>query len=219
MSALADAAAGPWDRVHIVEEDVFVSDGYFEFHRQAHRLAPGAFAVSACRNQNAHTPDPDEPNLYRTRYVTIDEVTGAHLNAAWRHSSYQSLGVSLPMESVQQVVPHVTHRYFFDPVGYCRKYFPGSEIPAPHAEQDGVLNRLRERAGLKTVYPVVPRAYHAGFMGYNRGPMAELTGSPDEQADSLLAMTSEELNLRAMMEFRDHETVPLDRVASLRRVL
>jgi hypothetical protein len=123
------------------------------------------------------------------------------------------------MDSVRAVVPHVTHRYFFDPVGYCRRYFPGSQIPAPHAEQDGVLNRLRERAGMKTVYPVVPRAYHAGFTGYNRHSQVELTGSPKEQADFLLAMTSEELNLRAMMEFRDHETVPLDRVATLRRVV
>lgn len=220
MSALADAAAGPWSRVHIVEEDIFVSDAYFDFHRQAHALAGDqVFAVSACRNQNQATPEPDQPDLRWWRYRTVEEIPDAHWDAVWKHASYQSLGVSLPMDSVRAVVPHVTDKYFFDPVGYCRKYFPGSEIPAPHAEQDGVLNRLRERSKRETVYPVAPRAYHAGFTGYNRSGIVDLEGSPAEQAESLLRMSAAELNDRAAMEFQDHEVVPLHVHRPVRRMV
>jgi hypothetical protein len=220
MAALADASTGPWTRVHIVEEDVFVSDGYFDFHRQAHRLAGNqVFAVSACRNQNDATPDPDEPGTLWRRYEPGFEIPWNHWDAVWKHPSYQSLGVSLTMDAVRSVVPHATQRYFFDPVGYCRRYFPDSMIPAAHAEQDGVLNRLRERAGMEVVYPVVPRAYHAGFTGYNRQGIGYLDDPPAEQADALLAYTSEELNAMAAREFRDHEVVPLHRSAALRRVV
>jgi hypothetical protein len=220
MKALADASTGPWKRVHIVEEDIFVSDGYFDFHRRTHALAgDSVFAISACRNQNEPTPEPGAPHLRWWRYADDEKIPDEHWETVWRHTSYQSLGVSLPMDSVRAVVPHVTDKYFFDPVGYCRKYFPGSEIPAPHAEQDGVLNRLRERAGMSTVYPVAPRAYHAGFTGYNRAGVAAMDGSPAEQAEALLRMNSAELNSMASHEFRDHEVVPLHTLRPVRRMV
>lgn len=200
LAGLREAAAGGWDRTHIVEEDVFVSDGYFSFHDQAHRMAPEAFAVSACRNQNAENVDLGPGGL-------------------WRHPSYQSLGVSLSPDSVRAVVPHVTPEYFADMVGYCRKRFPGSVIPAPHAEQDGLLNRLRERAGMYTVYPSVPRAYHAGFAGYNRPGSTEMSGSVMQQAMTLLAYSSADLNGMASPEFQDLEVSPLDFVADLAVIL
>lgn len=190
LKALEQAATGAWDLVHIVEEDVLVSTGYFAYHRQAHALAPNAFAVSACRNHNG-----------RTMIKQADTV--------WRHPSYQSLGVSLRPEVVRSVVPHVTAAYFRDPVAYCAKTFPHSKIPAPHAEQDGLLNRLRERAGMYTVYPCLPRAYHAGFTGYNRSGIGELVGTPEQQADTLLTMSSADLNMMASHRFRDHETSDL----------
>ena len=200
LTGLREAAAGGWSRTHIVEEDVFVSDGYFSFHEQAHRLVPEAFAVSACRNQNAENVDLGPAGL-------------------WRHASYQSLGVSLAPDSVRSVVPHVVPEYFADMVGYCRKVFPGSVIPAPHAEQDGLLNRLRERAGMYTVYPSVPRAYHAGFAGYNRPGETALSGSMMQQAMTLLAYSSADLNELAAPEFQDLEVSPLDFVADLSIVL
>lgn len=200
LMGLREAAAEGWDRTHIVEEDVFVSDGYFSFHDQAHRMAPEAFAVSACRNQNAENVDLGPGGL-------------------WRHASYQSLGVSLGPDSVRAVVPHVRDEYFKDMVGYCRRYFPKSVIPAPHAEQDGLLNRVRERTGMYTVYPSVPRAYHAGFAGYNRPGNTVLSGTAHEQAMTLLAYSSADLNAMAAPEFQDIEVSPLDFVADLAVIL
>jgi hypothetical protein len=200
LTGLADAARGGWDRVHVVEEDVFVSDGYFTFHDQAHRMAPGVFAVSACRNHNG-----DDPGLGPA--------------GVWRHGSYQSLGVSMGRASLAAVTEHVVPEYFADMVGYCRRMFPGSAIPAPHAEQDGLINRVREQEGLQTLYPSVPRAYHAGFTGYNRSGGQVVRGLPHEVATRLLHMDSAELNALAQPEFRDLEAVPLDFVCDLGLVL
>lgn len=191
LTGLVDADRGGWDRVHIVEEDVFVSDGYFTFHDDAWSLDPEAFAVSACRNQNAEDP-------------------GVGPAGVWRHPSYQSLGVSLSADSVASVVKHVVPEYFADMVGYCRRAFPRSVIPAPHAEQDGLVNRVREAAGGVTLYPTAPRAYHAGFTGYNRSGGKVLAGLPHEVAVRLLSMGSAELNELAQPEFRDIEVSPLD---------
>lgn len=202
LTALKHAATGPWEMVHLIEEDVFVSAGYFDFHRRAHDLAPHAFAVSACKNQNL---------------ITLPPL--GYTDAVYAHPSYQSLGVSLRPEVVRSVVPHVTAAYFEDPVGYCRRTFPNSKIPAPHAEQDGLLNRLREKAGRSTVYPHVPRAYHAGFEGYNRQAVDHLLGPAEEQADRLLAMTGAELNAMASPKFRDHQTSDLDLNVPVTRIL
>jgi hypothetical protein len=187
-----DALAEGADLVHLVEEDILVGADYFDFHRRAHDLVPDAFSVSSCRNQQfimGHEPPGDE-------------------TAVWRHSAYQSLGVSFKAERLKAVLPHARSTYFAQPVTYCRRHFPHTAINPNNAEQDGLLHRLSENAGLSSVYPAVPRAYHAGFSGYHRkGKLPP--GGVDARADRILAMTAEEMNERAG-SYPDHATVPLD---------
>jgi len=177
--------------VHLVEEDVFVGSDYFGFHRAAHEIAPAAFAVSACRNQNVLATPPDEPAM------------------VWAHRDYQSLGVSFRRETLRLVLREAREAYYRDPVGYCRRRFPKSKIPQANAEQDGLLHRVAEDRELSTVYPCVPRAYHAGFIGYHRD------GEPLSGTDffvrgrALLAMGTDELNRRAA-SFPDHAAFDLD---------
>lgn len=185
LTGLAECRAAGADLVHVVEDDIFVARGYFAFHEALHSAAPDAFAVSACRNQN-----------------------GEGRGAAYRHPSYQSLAVSLRPEVVARCTVHATADYFADMVGYCRRTFPGSAIPPGHAEQDGLINRVREEAGGMTVYAARPRAYHAGFHGYHRNGVPLTAGTVEERARRILAMTSEELNARAG-HFKDHEAINL----------
>jgi hypothetical protein len=176
--------------VHLVEEDVFVGADYFAFHRSAHRLAPDAFAVSAARNQNhIGDPDPDPGALYLG-------------------PQYQSLAVSFRPERLAPVLAHAVSAYFSDPIGYCRRHFRRSRIPAANAEQDGLINRVVEQAGARVAYPALPRAYHAGFVGYHRKGET-LTGSVAEQADQLLAMDTARMNAAAH-SYPDHQAVDLD---------
>lgn len=191
LTAYALAVNTTAELVHLVEEDVFVAVDYLEFHRQAHELAPAAFAVSACRNQNILADPPDDPG------------------ALWADHDYQSIGVSFRRETLRLVLREAGPRYYGDPIGYCKRRFPRTRIPAGNAEQDGLLNRVAEERGLSTFYPCVPRAYHAGFIGYHRAG-EPLTGADTfARGRALLAMTTEELNRRAA-SYPDHHAIDLD---------
>lgn len=187
LSGISESLKLGGDLVHVVEDDIMVSLGYFRFHEAMHAASPDAFAVSACRNQN---------------------LDGAAPGPAYRHSSYQSLGVSLRRDVASRIAAHDTPVFYGDMVGYCRRSFPGSSLPPGHAEQDGLINRIRESVGGTTVYTSRPRAFHAGFHGYNR-PGVKLSGSIQRRAEKILSMTSEEMNALAE-SIKDHEVIDLD---------
>lgn len=191
LTAYKSAVVSGFDIVHLVEEDVLVADDYFQMHRDAHDLFPNAFSVSACRNQQfpiGHEPPNDE-------------------EAAYEHRSFQSIGVSFMGCVLRDAMTVLSEDYFADMVGYCRSMFPNSTIPAGNAEQDGFLHRYAEDRGLSTIYAAVPRAYHAGFVGYHRKGEA-LDGTLQECSDALLQMDADEMNRRAG-SYADHATTPL----------
>lgn len=141
--------------IHVIEDDIFIAPDYFDFHEKAWRVGPKAFFVSACRNQNFQNqlPAGDERHVYF-------------------HKSYQSLGVSFPRKSLSWIIPHCTPDYWKYPESlfeYLNAQFPGSPIPAIHAEQAGLIHRIILAHNFSGIYPIVPRAYHAGFVGSNRG--------------------------------------------------
>lgn len=188
VSGIKDCLKIGGDLLHIVEDDIMVSRGYFRYHEAMHEAAPTAFAVSACRNQNQIRP--------------VEA-------AAYLHPSYQSLGVSLRTEMAERITPHDTPLYYGNMVGYCSKVFTGSVIPPGHAEQDGLVNRIREAMNGRTVYTNRPRAFHAGFHGYNRPGIQLTEGTVAERASRILSMTSEEMNALAG-ELKDHEVIDLE---------
>lgn len=187
LSGVKDSLRLDGDLIHVVEDDIMVSLGYFAYHEAAHEAAPEAFAVSACRNQN---------------------LDGEPPAAAYRHPSYQSLGVSFRPETAREATAHDKAEYYGDLVNYCRRMWPGSKIPPGHAEQDGLFNRIREQGRGETVYPAAPRAFHAGFYGYNRNGR-KLTGSIERRSERILGMTSDEMNALAD-QMKDHEVIDLD---------
>lgn len=194
LTAMKFALRQGAERVYLVEDDILVGSDFFAFHRDAHRLIPENLSVSACRNQFfevGNDPAPDEESVY------------AHL-------SYQSLGVSFGRESLMKVVPHITHAYLSNPVRYCKRMFPETQINPSNAEQDGLIHRIGEHEGLPTVYPCAPRAYHAGFMGYHRAGK-RLWGTTEQRASQILSMSSEELNERAT-SYKDHVAIDLDAI-------
>lgn len=188
ISGIKDCLRLGADLLHIVEDDILVSRGYFPFHEAMHRAAPEAFAVSACRNQNLITPRSE---------------------AAYHHASYQSLGVSFRPEVASRIAEHDSAAYYGDMIDYCRRTFPSSIIPHGHAEQDGLVNRVREAMNGRSVYAARPRAFHAGFHGYNRPGTALTEGSVEQRSRRILAMTSQEMNALAG-ELKDHEVIDLD---------
>jgi hypothetical protein len=67
--------------------------------------------------------------------------------------------------------------YYRSPVLYCEKHFKNSFIGKYFCEQDGLIRRVKEKLNLVTVFPAVPRAYHAGFYSYNRNFKGVFKGS------------------------------------------
>lgn len=184
------------DLIHLIEEDVFIANGYFDFHDQVHALVPDAFAVSACQAQ---------------MFLQCGPTPQSHPSRVSLAPRYQSLGVSFRPDMLEAIRKHLVPGYFTNPIGYCRVAFPNSKLPKANAEQDGLFDRLVEASGTGVVYPWTPRAYHAGFIGYHRNGL-QLPGDPSVQADRLLAMTADELNAAAY-SYPDHVTVDLDMVA------
>lgn len=193
IESYKEALADGFDMIHLVEEDVLVGYDYFDFHRRAHEIVHDAFSVSACRNQNfplGQDPEPDDEALYL-------------------HSSYQSIGVSFMRAVLEYSLAGIGMEYYTNMVAYCKERFPDSAIPAGHAEQDGLLHRQQEHLALPTVYGALPRAYHAGFVGYHRkGSM--MAGTIEERARMILGMSADELNARAH-SYPDHTTIDLDK--------
>ena len=196
LESYKEAVLEGHDLVHLVEEDILIGYDYFDFHRRAHDVVPDAFCVSACRNQQfdvRHNPP-------------------QHEDAVYEHNSYQSIGVSFRSDFLASILADVGNEYYSNMVAYCQAKFPMSRIIAGHAEQDGLLHRKQEALGRATVYGAVPRAYHAGFVGYHRkGNM--MAGSIEERAKAILLMSAEEMNTRAI-SYKDHTPIDLDKERS-----
>lgn len=190
LRSYEEALKAGYEMIHLVEEDIFVADDYFAFHRAAHQLVPHAFAVSAARNQNyPHDPEPQAGAVYLA-------------------PQYQSVAVSFRAHILAPIMKHAISSYYHNPVKYCRKWWPRTKIPVGNAEQDGLINRVAEAAGAVIVYPTVPVAYHAGFIGYHRNGEPALVPGKSVQvaAAQLLGMDAAELNRRAH-SYPDHQTV------------
>lgn len=193
------------DLIHLIEDDIFVSLGYFEYHRSAHELAPGAFCVTACK-PDLYAPPVGSQDAHRVTLRPLAPTVGT----SFRRDRLGEILSSLPMSYVDNRVEHL------------RRTFPDHPC-APHLWSgiDGAMGRVRHRMDRLTVFPEVGRAYHAGFIGagcedeacngdttrdgYNNGPHRHgsgLAGTVEERAAQLLKMRAEDFNARA--EIRDH---------------
>jgi hypothetical protein len=191
--------------IHLIEEDIFVAKSYFRFAEAAHALVPDCFGVSACRDQNDNPPT-----------VLVDSGDPDPESWVFERPTYQSLAVSFRSEVVRRFVQMVTPDYFASPVETLARWFPNTRIPRGQAEQDGFIGRVLEdvvngMGATGMIYPLVPRAAHYGFAGYNRSNGRHLVGgSIEDRGKRLLAMTADELNAQADPSYRDIRPIALD---------
>ncbi len=152
LSGYLYAAKRSTGLVFMVEEDVMVGRDFFKFHRSLHEKEPGLFCSLSTRNHNRSVAPRSESSAY---YLSSGD--------------FCSLGVVFRKEVLEQhVAPHANQDYFAHPKAYCQAYWPGSKVHPTHIEQDGLLRRVQEGSLLPTAYPHAPRAFHAGWYGYNR---------------------------------------------------
>jgi hypothetical protein len=154
--------------VYLVEEDIMVARDFFRWHREVHdRASRPLFCSIAVGNPN--------------RKLTLpDDVSGYYLSSG----DYCSTGCCFDRAVLRAMIaPHVRMTYMRRPKKYIRRQFPRSQIGLGFVEQDGLIRRIQERSGMPIAWPCVPRAFHAGFYGYNRS--GGLTGSLEQRIRQL----------------------------------
>jgi hypothetical protein len=146
------AAAAARRHVFLLEEDVMVARDFLSWHRAVHAAAGPLFCSIAVNNPHRPCICRGEPEGY---YLCSDD--------------YCSYGVCFDRGVLRALVaPHVQGAYLRRPKHYLRRHFPASRVGLSFVEQDGLIRRIQESSRLPIAYPCLPRAYDAGFYGYNR---------------------------------------------------
>lgn len=162
------AAARAKRFVFLVEEDVMVARDFFRWHREVHAITDTSlFCSIAVQNPNRKLSLPQDAAGY---YLSTGD--------------YCSTGVCFDKRILQsKIAQHVNMSYMRWPKRYVRRHFTVSQIGLGFVEQDGLIRRIQEGSPLPIAWPCVPRAFHAGFYGYNR--QGGLTGTLAERVQIL----------------------------------
>ena len=138
--------------VYLIEEDVFIGVDYFNWHEQVQELEDVFCSIAAANFNNRNHPKGEAHEYY------IDS------------GIYQSVGVCFKADKIRQYIePHFNGLYFANPYRYAKEIFPNSKIDASCVEQAGIIHRVSELNNLKIAFPYIPRCFHAGIYGKNRG--------------------------------------------------
>jgi hypothetical protein len=162
------AAAQARRYVFLIEEDVMVGRDFFRWHRAVQAAASRTlFCSIASKNTNR-------------RLTLAQQTEDFYLSSG----DFCSIGVCFDKRVLQQrLAPHVNMSYMRSPKKYIRRHFPASQIGLGFVEQDGLIRRIQQQSGNPIAWPSVPRAFHAGFYGYNRP--GEIAGALQERIATL----------------------------------
>lgn len=192
LTAVQDACDKGYDLIHLLEEDVMVSNDYFRWHREAHKLGD-FFATVASKS----------PRTF--------PVSGKSLELCYDACDYAPYGVSFNAKQVKEhLLGHLSEAYFSDMIGYVQSNFPHHRFASAFPEQDGLIYRIVTTQNLKCCFPTVPRCYHAGFYGYNRRS-SQLKGTLETKIAAIRAILHDKESLNALSwEFPDLEPCNLE---------
>jgi hypothetical protein len=178
--------------IYVIADDVLVTRDVFAFHEAAHAIDPDAWFVSSATGES---PYGDRTAVYRGEFRDLRCV-------------------SFPTFRIAKLAEHAVSKYYRDMIGYCAERLDVG-LPVRDAELPGLIRRVMRDTSWSTygLFPTVPRAYHVGFVGTNRGGQRaiEQLNPTDwrDDADQIMAMTSDQLNERALSEYRDLVRGPL----------
>ena len=152
ISGLLSASISTENYVYYVEEDIFIAKDFFKYCQSALQENNAMCVVGSRDNEDLSYSGTDKNGYY---------LGG--------EKSYQCWGTAWRKENlIKYLKPHYVQEYFNDPQAYVTKTFPNNPYKAQFCEQDGLTKRIMMQSGSRCIFPHVPRAYHAGFYGYNR---------------------------------------------------
>ena len=174
LEAYKRAYASGAQRVYLVEDDVFVTPDFFEWHENAQNK--GDFFCTVGNNCFWHNREKISPVKDPAAFYT----------ASW----YGSYGVCWKRENMPVFLRHANNTYYTNMPGYIQAQFPNTPLGSTWTEQDGLIERLIILSGKKAAFPFVSRAYHQGFYGYHRDGQRP-NGFLQQKIESLRAMIAD----------------------------
>lgn len=206
LSGYIYAASMSDSLVFMVEEDIMVGRDFFRFHRALHDAEPSLFCSLSPRNHNRSIPEIAQSEAY---YLS--------------HGDFCSWGTCFRREVIEgMIAPHVNEDYLSRPQSYCAAMWPDSAVNRGHVEQDGLIRRIQEASERPTAYPHMPRAFHAGWYGYNR--IQHVGGNLQQRIDRVCATIYDPAAMRKACLNEDYfndsrpEALELDTWTRLRRI-
>jgi hypothetical protein len=153
IAGLLSCAKSTKDVVFYVEEDIFIGKDFFKYNYSVLKQSPDVMCSIASKcNDSVHSTNGDKQAYY-----------------IGSESDYQCWGTAWKKDILLSVLAHHHNEsYYREPVKYIVKNFPNNFLKDRFCEQDGLTRREMMKQGLRCAFPHVPRAYHAGFYGYNR---------------------------------------------------
>lgn len=173
--------------VYLIEEDVLISEDFFEWHEAVQEHGNVRQEVSLASHPGI------SKQVYENRYDYFCSVgwhcvrnPKAQVNGQdpkqYIESAvdFSSIGVCWKREQLAEVVKHATPHYYYSPSEYLAKEFPSNPIrPNRWVEQAGLIMRiLLEGHGRRQVaWAVRSRCGHIGTYGYHRLHGARFEGA------------------------------------------
>lgn len=196
LEAYAKAHATNAEFVYLIEDDVFITPDFFEWHNIAHRFNPECFCTVAGEcDRNQHN--------CLEEFGAVNTDTG--YSATWFASrEYASLGVCWKRENLKAVVEHANKDYYHNPSPYILKHFPSSTMGLKMMEQDGLIQRIAEQRLQKILFAVPQKSFHVGVFGYHRsiGPDNMFVGTLPERIEFYRSAASDKSWLEKVAGFQ-----------------
>jgi len=165
--------------VFMIEDDVMIGKSFFDWHRQV-QSQKDLFCSVASKNPNRDVRDIDDEGMYYTS-----------------DGDYASIGICYRKEVIQDIIAiHANASYYGDMFGYIGRVVGFEPYGKSWPEQAGMIRRLQLRSGKPIAFPYIPRAFHAGYYGKNRGRDNRPYGTIHEKSEQVREIAFNYENLK-----------------------
>ncbi len=158
------AAQQDCELVYLVEEDVMVGEDFFNWHETVQRELKPFCSIGV---RHLDWPISDDPREYMETHA------------------FASLGVCFSAVHLSWIIKGIPEGYYDNLIPSLDAEFPNSKFKGASGAQDGLISRIMERHGLRSIQPRRPRAYHAGWYGFNRDMSVQPQGTLQERIEAV----------------------------------
>jgi len=174
LNALQKAAPLGYRYVYLIEDDVLVTPGFFDWNEAVHKQFNPWASCAGRLNRSL--------NFEMNGREAIDENIKDANACRSSVTSYNSWATCFSAVAVKQISAMI---------GGYDNFYAGFE-------QDIMIQKQIRREKLTTVWGYVPRAFHMGWFSYHRDGGMKLYGTLEERVTALRAAVKDPAKLRAL---------------------